>query len=279
LIDVAALAHIAGDPDVAIVDCRFDLADTSAGERAYETSHIPGAVFADLDRELSGAKSGHNGRHPLPVPRDLIGTLSRLGIDRSVQVVAYDQNSAMWAARLWWLLRWMGHTGVAVLDGGFDAWNAAGLPTSAGTETRPERGFTGAPDDTLFVTAEDVEGRLGSAEQVLVDVRAPERYRGEIEPIDPLPGHIPGAVNHFFQWNLKDGRFQTADELRAALRPISGRDRADRVVCYCGSGVTACQTLLAFEHAGLPGAKLYAGSWSEWISDSRRPVERGASRG
>jgi thiosulfate/3-mercaptopyruvate sulfurtransferase len=274
LIDVATLAARMSDPDVAIVDCRFDLADTDAGQRAYEASHIPRAAYAHLDRDLSGTKTGSNGRHPLPVPGDLGRILGRLGIDRSVQVVAYDQNGAMWAARLWWLLRWMGHEAAAVLDGGFDAWTAAGLPTRSGTEVRREREFVGVPDDALVRSTEDVERRLGSVEQLLVDVRAPERYRGEVEPIDPVAGHIPGAVNHFFQWNLQDGRFRPPCELKNLLQPLAGGERADSVVCYCGSGVTACQTLLALEYAGLPGARLYSGSWSEWIADKRRPVER-----
>jgi len=181
----------------------------------------------------------------------------------------------MWASRLWWLLRWMGHDAVAVLDGGWAAWLASGYATRSGVETRKPRTFVGAPNTALVVGADDVAARLGSAEQVLVDVRAPERYRGDVEMLDPVAGHIPGAVNHFFQWNLRDGRFRAPDDLHAAFRAIAGEDTADRLVCYCGSGVTACQTLLALEHAGMPGARLYSGSWSEWVADPKRPVERG----
>jgi thiosulfate/3-mercaptopyruvate sulfurtransferase len=275
LIDPASVSARVADQQFAIVDCRFDLADTAAGERAYETSHIPGAVYAHLDRDLSGTKTGKNGRHPLPSPDDLARTLGRMGIDSTVQVVAYDQDSGMWASRLWWLLRWMGHDAVAVLDGGWAAWLASGYATRSGVETRKARTFVGAPDGALVVGADDVAARLGSAEQVLVDVRAPERYRGDVEMLDPVAGHIPGAVNHFFQWNLRDGRFRTPDDLHAAFRAIAGADTADRLVCYCGSGVTACQTLLALEHAGMPGARLYSGSWSEWVADPKRPVERG----
>jgi thiosulfate/3-mercaptopyruvate sulfurtransferase len=275
LIDPASVSARLGDQQLAIVDCRFDLADTAAGERAYETSHIPGAVYAHLDRDLSGTKTGNNGRHPLPSPDDLARTLGRMGIDSTVQVVAYDQDSGMWASRLWWLLRWMGHDAVAVLDGGWAAWLACGYATRSGIETWTPRTFVGEPNDALVVGADDVAARLGSAEQVLVDVRAPERYRGDVEMLDPVAGHIPGAVNHFFQWNLRDGRFRTPDDLHAAFRAIAGADTADRLVCYCGSGVTACQTLLALEHAGMPGARLYSGSWSEWVADPKRPVERG----
>jgi thiosulfate/3-mercaptopyruvate sulfurtransferase len=272
LIDSSELASRLEDPQTVIVDARFDLADTGAGERAYRAAHVPGAVYAHLDRDLSGTKTGLNGRHPLPDQGDLVQTLGRLGIDRSVQVVAYDQDTAMWAARVWWLLRWMGHTAVAVLDGGFDAWTAAGLPTRAGVESHRARTFVGTADDSMVVSAADVERRLGTPEQILVDVRAPERYRGEIEPIDPVAGHIPGATNHFYQWNLRQGRFRLPDDLRETFQKIAG-NHTDRVVCYCGSGVTACQTLLALEHARLPGARLYAGSWSEWIADTQRPTD------
>jgi thiosulfate/3-mercaptopyruvate sulfurtransferase len=264
------------DPAFVIVDCRYKLDDANWGEREHGAAHIPGAVYADLGRDLAGPKTGTNGRHPLPDPHTLAQTFSRLGIASGVQVVAYDQENGMYASRLWWLLRWLGHNAVAVLDGGFAKWNAEGRPTKNGAEHRDPREFVAALRTDMSVDAGQVAARLGSSEWQLVDARAPERYRGETEPIDKTPGHIPGAVNHFFQRNLDEhGLFQTPEQLRARLKESLGEAAAERVVCYCGSGVTACHNLLALEHAGLKGAKLYAGSWSEWSADPSRPVERG----
>jgi thiosulfate/3-mercaptopyruvate sulfurtransferase len=275
LIDADTLAARFDDAELAIVDCRFDLADTGAGEAAYEKSHIPGAVYAHLDRDLSGVKTGRNGRHPLPVASDLAQTLGRLGIDRATQVVAYDQESGMYASRLWWLLRWMGHDAVAVLDGGWTAWLAGRRKTVAGVETRAARTFVGEPNAAMIASAEEVAGLASSPDVRLVDARAPERYRGDVEPLDPVAGHIPGAINRFFQDNLSGGRFRSPNELRAALLAATGAADGSQIVSYCGSGVTACHNLLALEHAGLPGARLYPGSWSEWVADSDHPVERG----
>jgi thiosulfate/3-mercaptopyruvate sulfurtransferase len=275
LIDTETLALLLADPRVAVVDCRFDLANTSAGEQAYGEGHIPGAVYAHLDRDLSGTKTGVNGRHPLPTPDALAVTLGRLGIDSGTQVIVYDQDSGMYASRLWWLLRWMGHDGVAVLDGGFARWAAEQRPMASGVETHAARTFVGEQHTALTVTAAEVPGIAAAADARLVDGRAPERFRGDVEPLDPVAGHIPGAVNRFFQWNLENGRFRTPDDLRVDFRASLGPVGADRVVCYCGSGVTACHNLLALEHAGLPGARLYPGSWSEWVADPTRPVERG----
>jgi thiosulfate/3-mercaptopyruvate sulfurtransferase len=275
LINPDTLASLLGRPEVAIVDCRFELANTGAGEVAYLQGHIPGAVYAHIDRDLSGPKTGTNGRHPLPSPAALAETLGRLGIDGSVQVVAYDQDSGMFASRLWWLLRWMGHDAVAVLDGGFARWLAAGGRPSSGSESRPARVFDGTPRPGLTVTADQVQALAASPDARVVDARAPERYRGDVEPLDPVAGHIPGAVNHFFQQNLAAGRFLPPQQLRAMLQQSIGDVGAERVVCYCGSGVTACHNLLALEHAGLHGARLYPGSWSEWVADGARPVERG----
>src|SRR4051794_39668346 len=276
LISTAALDLHLDDPAYAIVDCRAKLDDLAWGAREHAASHIPGAVFADLTHDLSGPKNGSNGRHPLPAAAALVQTFGRLGIASGVQVVAYDQENGMFASRLWWLLRWLGHDAVAVLDGGFKKWVAEGRPVQSGDTQRAPPVFEGSPlnDMTLAVTA--VPSRLGSERPRLVDARAPERYRGDTEPIDKVGGHIPGAKNHFFQWNLDDrGLFRTPEELRAKIGDAIGDTPTDQVVCYCGSGVTACHNLLAFEHAGLTGAKLYAGSWSEWSADTLRPIEKG----
>jgi thiosulfate/3-mercaptopyruvate sulfurtransferase len=276
LISTAALALHLDDPAFVIVDCRYKLDDANWGERDHGAAHIPGAVYADLGRDLAGPRNGTNGRHPLPDPHTLAQTFGRLGISSGVQVVAYDQANGMYASRLWWLLRWLGHDTVAVLDGGFAKWKAEARPTNNGAEHREPREFVAAPRTDMSVDAGQVAARVGTSEWLLVDARAPERYRGETEPIDKTPGHIPGAVNHFFQNNLDDhGLFHTPEQLRAGMTASLGEASAERVVCYCGSGVTACHNLLALEHAGLKGAKLYAGSWSEWSADPSRPVEKG----
>ena len=276
LISTAVLASHLDDPAYAIVDCRAKLDDLAWGAREHAACHIPGAVAADLTHDLSGPKSGSNGRHPLPDPQVLVQTLGRLGIAGGVQVVAYDQENGMFASRLWWLLRWLGHDAVAVLDGGFKKWRAEGRPVESGETTRAARSFTGSPRAEMTIVVDAVASRPGGGGPRLVDARSPERYRGDTEPIDKVGGHIPGAANHFFQWNLDEqGLFRTPEELRAKITASIGGAPVDQVVCYCGSGVTACHNLLAFEHAGLTGAKLYAGSWSEWSSDPSRPVEAG----
>jgi thiosulfate/3-mercaptopyruvate sulfurtransferase len=274
LISTAVLAlHM--DESV-VVDCRSKLDDEAWGEEHYRTAHIPGAVYADLNRDLSGPKTGTNGRHPIPDPNTLAHTFGRLGIASGVQVVAYDQDNGMWASRLWWLLRWLGHDAVAVLDGGLSKWIAEGRPTASGVEQQMPRVFAGTPRADMTLDVNAVASRLGSREWRLVDARAPERYRGEKEPVDRTPGHIPGAVNHFFGSNVAaDGTFRTPEELRAHFAPALGGAAPDHVICYCGSGVTACHNLLAMEHAGIRGPKLYVGSWSEWSADPSRPVERG----
>ena len=276
LVSTAVLALRVDDPAYVIVDCRAKLDDLEWGAREYQAAHIPGASYADLTHDLSGAKTGSNGRHPLPDPHALARTFGRLGITSGVQVVAYDQENGMWASRLWWLLRWLGHDAVAVLDGGFKKWTAEGRAVEAGTTPRAAREFTGSPRADMTVDVAELASHLGDDRPHLVDARAPERYRGDTEPIDKVGGHIPGAKNHFFQWNLDEqGLFRTPEELRATIGASVGDTPADQIVCYCGSGVTACHNLLAFEHAGLTGAKLYAGSWSEWSSDAKRPVEKG----
>ena len=276
LISTAALALHLDDPAFAIVDCRYKLDDGSWGEREHASAHIPGAVYADLGRDLAGPRSGTNGRHPLPDPHALAQFFGRLGITSGVQVVAYDQNNGMYASRLWWLLRWLGHDAVAVLDDGLAKWMSEGRPTSSAAERREPRAFSGSPRAGMAMDVGAVAARIGSPDVRLVDARSPERYRGESEPIDRTPGHIPGAANHFFQWNLDEhGLFQSPEHLRARFKGSLGDVPSGQVVCYCGSGVTACHNLLALEHAGLKGARLYAGSWSEWSSDPSRPVEKG----
>jgi thiosulfate/3-mercaptopyruvate sulfurtransferase len=276
LVDTATLAGLLSDPAVVIVDCRARLDDPGWGEREYLASHVPGAVFASLDRDLSGRPSGTNGRHPLPEPDALARTLGRLGIGRGSQVVAYDQDSGAFASRLWWLLRWMGHDAVAVVDGGFARWVAEGRETFAGRQTRPAADFVGTPRRSTVASAAEVAALADRRQGRLLDVRAPERYRGEAEPIDRAAGHIPGAVNYFFKWSLEEtGGFRARPDLRARLDAALEGTSPSQVVCYCGSGITACHTLLALEHAGLEGGRLYAGSWSEWSSDPARPVEKG----
>jgi len=277
IIGTGDLATHLTDPEWIPVDCRFQLADEAWGAREYLIAHIPGAVYAHLNKDLSAPLTGMNGRHPLPDPDVLVQTFIRLGIGTGMQVVAYDQDNGMFASRLWWLLRWMGHERVAVLDGGFQKWIAEERPVSSGKNARATKRFTGSPRPEMTVEAGQVAALIGRRDAMLMDARAPERYRGDIEPIDRLPGHIPGAVNYFFQQNVDEhGVFRSPDELREQLSAAIGTIPPERVVAYCGSGVTACQNLLAMEHVGLPGAKLYAGSWSEWSSDPARPVERSA---
>lgn len=270
-------AHLADD-DWAVVDCRFELAEPSAGENLYAAEHIAGAVYAHLDRDLSSRPTGHNGRHPLPDPDDFARAMSRLGIDSEVQVVAYDASGGIFAARLWWLLRYHGHAKVAVLDGGMAAWKAQGLPVAAGTESRPPRSFQVRLDPTMRVALAEME-RLQAASElgsVILDARDERRYRGEVEPIDPVAGHIPGARNAFWKGNLdEDGRFLPPARLAERFRQLAGGAEPAGIISYCGSGVTACHNLLAMEHAGLTGARLYAGSWSEWCSSPDRPVATG----
>ena len=276
LISTDVLANRLSDPNVVVVDCRYKLDEEGWGRREYAARHVPSAVYASLGHDLAGPRTGTNGRHPLPDPRTFAKTVGRLGIASGVQAVAYDQDNGMYASRLWWMLRWLGHDAVAVLDGGFAKWTKEGRATVSGEETRAPREFAASARSQMVVDADRVSSLLAMRESTLVDARAPERYRGETEPIDKLPGHIPGAANHFFQWNLDErGTFRTPEELRDRLRQSIGDVPPDRLVCYCGSGVTACHNLLALEHAGFRGAKLYPGSWSEWSSDPARPVERG----
>lgn len=251
-----------------VVDCRFELSDTEAGRRAYAVSRIPGARYAHLDEDLSNAViPGKTGRHPLPDAQKLAARLGQWGIDASTQVVAYDAQSGATAARLWWLLRWLGHEAVAVLDGGWDAWSAGGYSIESGPAATPlPRVFTPRLRPELAADAAAVEALRQDPAFALVDVRAPERYRGEVEPIDPVAGHIEGAINLPFADNLQQGRFRPAEALREHYEQATAHKPAQRVVFYCGSGVTACHGILAYAHAGLGDALLYPGSWSEWIA-------------
>ncbi len=273
LIQPSELAPHLSDPDWAVFDCRFYLVEPSRGEAEYEKEHLPGAIYAHLDRDLSGPRTGKNGRHPMPSVEVMTERFSRWGIDEKVQVVAYDTSQGQMAARLWWMLRYLGHDAAAVLDGGLQRWNAAGLPLPSGTESREPRRFRAQPRESMRIDVETLEReRTG---RLLIDARAPERFRGEVEPFDPVKGRIPGARNHPTASSLAaDGRFLPPDELRARFQSILENHPIESVVSYCGSGVTACHNLLAMDLAGLPGARLYPGSWSEWCADERRPIER-----
>lgn len=261
-----------------IVDCRYDLKDESWGAGQYRAGHIPGAVYASLSHDLAGPATGRNGRHPIPTAEAMQATFGRLGIGPDTQVVMYDQDTGMWASRMWWMLRYMGHDAAAVLDGGWAKWTREGRPVRTGEETRPRVTFTGRPRPEFRVDLRDVEKRLGDPSMLLVDARAPERFEGRTEPLDRLPGHIPGAVNHFYKSNMApDGTLLPPEALREQFESLLSGHSADEAVMYCGSGVSACHNLLAMEHAGLHGTRLYPGSWSEWSSDPGRPVEKGPS--
>jgi thiosulfate/3-mercaptopyruvate sulfurtransferase len=274
LISATELAQHLNDPQWAIFDCRHDLMTPGAGARAYAESHIPGARFADTDADLAGPKNGKNGRHPLPDARAFMQWLGQNGVDSSKQVVAYDNVGSASAARLWWMLRWLGHEPVAVLDGGWEGWIKAAQPVTADVATPVAARFSGTPQST-WVGAGDVVRNLGTQEMVLVDARAPERYKGLTEPIDPVAGHIPGALNRLYKDNLgPDGRFKAADQLRQEFGALLRGTAPDRIVHQCGSGVSACHNLLAMEVAGMRGSRLYPGSWSEWVADPTRPVAK-----
>lgn len=274
LISAADLSANLRTPHWLIVDCRFDLARPAAGEEAYRSGHIPGAVYAHLDRDLASAITASSGRHPLPEPQAFADTLGRWGMTPATQVIAYDADNAAFAARLWWLLyRWIGHRAVAVLDGGFKAWTAAALPVATDVPARAATQYAVTPDRTAWLDAAQVADRVQRNDWLLLDARAPDRFAGKVEPIDPVAGHVPGAHNHPFALNLAgSGHFLPAGELRARFEKSQAGVGDDHTIVMCGSGVTACHSLLALEIARKPGAKLYAGSWSEWIRDPARPV-------
>lgn len=266
---------------VVMIDCRHDLSDTDAGRRAFNDGHIPGAYFLHLDEDLSGSKTAADGsfrgRHPLPEPTDFIQTLQRIGINDQTQVIAYDAHGGMFAARLWWMFRWVGHAAVAVLDGGLPAWIVAGGALSTAPPETIKGHITLRPSLVEIVTADQLMTNLDAPALQVIDARAPDRFRGENETLDRVGGHIPGATNRFFKNNLQaDGHFKSAQLLRTEFDGLL--NDPTKTVMQCGSGVTACHQLLAMEIAGLPGALLYPGSWSEWSSDPARPIARGEAQ-
>lgn len=277
LIGAHELAEHANDPDWVLFDCRFDLANPQFGRAAYAEAHLPRAFFMDLDADMSGPKTGRNGRHPLPDPAAFAARLAECGVGNQTQVVAYDDAGGMYAARLWWLMRWVGHHRVAVLDGGLQAWQrGAGVLSDEVPVPKPTV-FT-LSLQPLRVEVDAVLAHLGSTGMLVIDARSPDRFRGENEVLDPVGGHIPGAINRFFRDNLDaDGCFRQASVLREAFGTLLRGADPHLVVHQCGSGVTACHNLLAMEAAGLTGARLYAGSWSEWCADPTRPVATGAA--
>ena len=274
LVQPEAVAAELGSADVVVVDCRFSLADPDAGARAYRQAHIPGARYAHLDHDLSGPAGPGRGRHPWPEADAFTRRLCAWGISPRSRVVAYDAGDGAFAARLWCLLRMLGHDTVAVLDGGWARWTALGLPADAALPDPAPAPYAGRFDGPRLLDA-DAAMRHVESGGVLVDARAPERFRGELEPIDAVAGHVPGAVNRPYTSNLEDGRFKSSERLREEFGALLGGRGADALVAMCGSGVTACHHLLAMEHAGLAGAGLFTGSWSGWISDPARPVATG----
>jgi thiosulfate/3-mercaptopyruvate sulfurtransferase len=276
LVEAAALAERLREPQWVVVDCRFNLLEPEAGYGDYLRSHIPLARYAHLDRDMARTPGSNDGRHPLPLPEAFADRLGAWGIDTDSTVVVYDERGGAIAARLWWLLRWIGHERVALLNGGFAAWQARSLPVSSGVPVwQPARSALRVPRADWVASVADVSAAESSG-ALLVDVRAPERYRGEREPIDPMAGHVPGAHNWPFSRNLAaDGRFRESGELRRDLQALlAGRDPA-RIIAMCGSGVTACHLLLAMQVAALGEGRLFAGSWSQWIRNPARPIRTG----
>ena len=277
LIQAEELAPLLDDVRLRVFDCRFDLARPAYGRTAYLDEHVPGAIHADLNADLSGPVTPRSGRHPLPAAEAFAARLRQWGVNGDSRVVAYDDGNGMYAARLWWMLRWLGHAEVAVLDGGMRRWLQLGLPLSEEQPSPPPGDFVAHPRPALAVSAAEVLAATADRHARLLDARAAERYRGDVEPIDKVAGHVPGARNHPFGLSLDEqGRFLPPESLRAALTAGLDGVAPERTIVYCGSGVTACHVLLALEHAGLAGARLYPGSWSEWSSDPARPVHTGA---
>ena len=273
LVDVETLSAHGGDPNWVVVDCRHALGDLARGRRLYDEAHIPGAYFVDFERVLTGTKTGTNGRHPLPDPAALEGYLQSIGVNDDTQLVAYDDGADMFAARFWFCMRWIGHDAVAVLDGGIAAWRAAGKPLSGAMPTPTHFGtITARANAELLVDVDFVQSHLGDAATRILDARGPDRFAGQNETIDPVGGHIPGATNRHYALNYDEsGRFKSADALREEFAAFG---RSSSIVHQCGSGVSATVNLLAMEHAALRGSRLYAGSWSEWVSDPTRPTAK-----
>ncbi|MGD9599516.1 MAG: sulfurtransferase [Steroidobacteraceae bacterium] len=278
LIDVSQLGALIGRPEVVILDCRFELASPEAGAAQYAEGHIPGAQYAHLERDLSGPPGPATGRHPLPAPDRLAITFGRWGINSNVQVIAYDAGPGAYAARAWWMLRWLGHEAIGVLNGGYAAWLAAGGAVETHVRRRDPRLYTPRIQPDRAVTTDELVKLRADGGLRLVDARGADRFAGQNETLDPVAGHVPGAQNRPFTANLgPDGRFLPPQALLEQWEALLAGQSVTEVVSMCGSGVTACHNLLALEHAGLPGARLYAGSWSEWVRDPARPVETGAA--
>lgn len=276
LIPAESLQALLGAARLCLFDCRFDLARPDDGRARYEDEHVPGAIYADLNRDLSATPTPGSGRHPLPAPEVFAARLRSWGVNSDSQVVAYDDANGMYAARLWWMLRWLGHEAVAVLDGGLRRWMRLDLPLTDEVPLPRAGNFTARLQTSLAADAGEVLAAASDAQRRVLDARAPERYRGEVEPIDAVAGHVPGARNHPFVLNLdSEDRLLPADALRAGFASSLHGIPAAGAIAMCGSGVTACHLLLALEHAGLTGARLYPGSWSEWSSDPLRPVRTG----
>ena len=276
LIDANTLSEQLIREDLLLLDCRFDLANVSWGETEFARAHLPGALYLHLDRDLSSQVAASSGRHPLPDPDRFASRLAALGAGPGIQIVAYDQGNAAYAARLWWLARWIGLRDVAVLDGGIAAWRAAGLPLESAVRTPKPKQLTVSLAVDAWVSSETVDDLRVRPGNLLIDARGAERFAGRNETLDPMAGHVPGARNRPFLDNLgADGRFLPAETLRQRFGTLLGSVPPSALISMCGSGVTACHNLLALEHAGLSGARLYAGSWSEWIRDPRRPIATG----
>jgi len=277
LIGVSELKEINTAEQCRIVDCRFHLQDTEKGRAEYLEGHIPGAVYADLDQDLASPVTASSGRHPLPEAIEFCGTLERWGIHADMQVVAYDQGSGALAARLWWMLRWLGHTRVAVLDGGLDAWCAAGEGTESTVPQHPRSNYRGLPDDSQVTTTGQIVAAFEEGgEMRLVDARGRARFTGQTEPIDTVAGHVPGALNFPFTENVNaDGTWKSPEALRQLWDRVLGNETAGPVTVMCGSGVTACHLVLAAGIAGIDEPRVYIGSWSEWIRDASRPIASG----
>ena len=276
LVSADELAQHINDPEWIVFDCRFTLTDPDSGYRAYLVNHIPGARYAHLNDDLSAEVTATSGRHPLPDPAVLAKKLGAWGVSSNTQVLVYDDSFGAMAGRMWWLLRWLGHDAVALLDGGIQRWTKQKHPLTSDLPVIAAANFEAQPIKEMWVDAECIEKAMGSNECLIIDARSEERFSGEREPLDKVAGHIPGSVNFPFEDNLDiDSTFMSAEELRATYLDLLNGVDPSRVVHMCGSGVTACHSLIAMEHAGLKGARLYPGSWSEWITDPSRPVETG----
>ncbi len=279
IISVEELNNNLANKDWFVFDCRFMLNDPAGGLKKFNQGHIPGAQFADMDKDLSSAPTSTSGRHPLPDPNELIGKLQNWGVNNSSQVICYDDMSGAFAARMWWLLKWLGHSDVAVLDGGIDKWSANGLALEQQIQTRNKGTFNGEPNDTMWVNVDFVQQQLQQNKINLLDARSKERFTAKDTETDPVPGHVPGAINFPFAGNVsKQGVFLSTDELQKRFAELFSNDNGKEVINMCGSGVTACHNLLAMSIAGLPMTRLYVGSWSEWIKEKSRSVATGESQ-